>query len=594
MAQELNIHLETDSSTPLYRQIYEYIRGEIRNGSLAADERLPSTRALASYLQVARSTTELAYSQLLSEGYIRSRRNSGYFVNEIENLPDLRLEDPIDEAVNYGTAEPDSGQKSREERDLFSLHAARTGGFAADQKEDKGQNPDQIDFSLRHTEMSVFPYSTWKRIMREVMAGADQEMFSHSEPGGDLSLRSTIAHYLHFSRGVHCRPEQVIVGAGNDYLLMLLRHILGEGRNVAMEDPTYLRAARIFLSFRYRICPLLMDRDGMLPESVEKSGADLVYTMPAHQFPMGCVMPVARRTALLRWACGQADRYIIEDDYDSEFRYRGKPIPALQSLDTAGKVIYIGTFSKAIAPAIRVSYMILPQELLNRYRDRCWFLSSTVSRIDQRILNEFMHKGHFERHLNRMRSLYRMRHDELVSCLVPFRKWFSVRGTGTGLHLVLQCRKDYLIRERFERERDSAVSLPPAQPESLPVALPESLPEALPENLPEALPESRFESLPVALPESLSAADASKVEHILAERALRAGVRVYCVSDFLLPRQEMCGLEDREAEPGPAVPVQNEKHVYPALLLGFGALSPDQIREGVKILSKAWNIPDDM
>ena len=177
-----------------------------------------------------------------------------------------------------------------------------------------------------------------------------------------------------------------------------------------------------------------------------------------------------------------------------------------------------------------------------------------------------MHKGHFERHLNRMRSLYRMRHDELVSCLVPFRKWFSVRGTGTGLHLVLQCRKDYLIRERFERERDSAVSLPPAQPESL----------------------------PVALPESLSAADASKVEHILAERALRAGVRVYCVSDFLLPRQEMCGLEDREAEPGPAVPVQNEKHVYPALLLGFGALSPDQIREGVKILSKAWNIPDDM
>ena len=553
MAQELNIHLETDSNTPLYRQIYEYIRGEIRSGSLAADERLPSTRALASYLQVARSTTELAYSQLLSEGYIRSRRNSGYFVNEIENFPNLRLDDPMNAAGLYETGDYDPEQKVSRNRDLYSAGPPPMGDHAHTRKGGTEPSQDQIDFSLRHTEMSVFPYSTWKRIMREVMAGADQEMFSHSEPGGDLSLRSTIAHYLHFSRGVHCRPEQVIVGAGNDYLLMLLRHILGEDRNVAMEDPTYLRAARIFLSFRYRICPLDMDRDGMLPESVERSGADLVYTMPAHQFPMGCVMPVARRTALLRWACEQADRYIIEDDYDSEFRYRGKPIPALQSLDTAGRVIYIGTFSKAIAPAIRVSYMILPQELLRRYRERCWFLSSTVSRIDQRILNEFMHNGHFERHLNRMRSLYRMRHDELVSCLAPFRKWFSVRGTGTGLHLVLQCRKDYLVREGFEKENN------PTDPK----------------------------------PHKMSAAEAARVEHLMSQRALAAGVRVYCVSDFLLPGQDRSGEGDYNRGTGRTESVQSEKYVYPAVLLGFGALSPEQIRRGVGLLKKAWNIPED-
>ncbi|MBQ6636283.1 MAG: PLP-dependent aminotransferase family protein [Lachnospiraceae bacterium] len=579
MAQELNIHLETGGNTPLYRQIYEYIRGEIRSGALASDERLPSTRALASYLQVARSTTELAYSQLLSEGYIRSRRNSGYFVNEIENFPDLRLDDPMDGESLYGTRRGTGGsgteQRKPEDKNLFTSRAARAEGLADDGKEGRGSSPNQIDFSLRHTEMSVFPYSTWKRIMREVMAGADQEMFSHSEPGGDLSLRSTIAHYLHFSRGVHCRPEQIIVGAGNDYLLMLLRHILGEGRLVAMEDPTYLRAARIFLSFRYRICPLSMDRDGMLPGSVEKSGADLVYTMPAHQFPMGCVMPVARRTALLRWACEQPERYIIEDDYDSEFRYRGKPIPALQSLDTAGRVIYIGTFSKAIAPAIRVSYMILPEELLRRYRERCWFLSSTVSRIDQRILNEFMHNGHFERHLNRMRSLYRTRHDELVSSLVSFRKWFSVRGTGTGLHLVLQCRKEYLLKEGFTQN----------------------------------------------IIHSLSAEGAAEVEHILAERALAAGVRVYCVSDFLLPGQEMpagkelnsgssegemsdygdqetgcdgkmTGGGDMDTGSGSQDSARNERHVYPAVLLGFGALSPEQIRRGVGLLAKAWNIPE--
>ena len=579
MAQELNIHLETGGDTPLYRQIYEYIRGEIRSGALASDERLPSTRALASYLQVARSTTELAYSQLLSEGYIRSRRNSGYFVNEIENFPDLRLDDPMDGESLYGTRRgtggSDTEKRKPEDKNLFTSRAARAEGLADDGKEGRGSSPNQIDFSLRHTEMSVFPYSTWKRIMREVMAGADQKMFSHSEPGGDLSLRSTIAHYLHFSRGVHCRPEQIIVGAGNDYLLMLLRHILGEGRLVAMEDPTYLRAARIFLSFRYRICPLSMDRDGMLPGSVEKSGADLVYTMPAHQFPMGCVMPVARRTALLRWACEQPERYIIEDDYDSEFRYRGKPIPALQSLDTAGRVIYIGTFSKAIAPAIRVSYMILPEELLRRYRERCWFLSSTVSRIDQRILNEFMHNGHFERHLNRMRSLYRTRHDELVSSLVSFRKWFSVRGTGTGLHLVLQCRKEYLLREGFTQN----------------------------------------------IIHSLSAEGAAEVEHILAERALAAGVRVYCVSDFLLPGQEMpagkelnsgssegemsdyedqetgcdgkmTGGGDMDTGSGSQDSARNERHVYPAVLLGFGALSPEQIRRGVGLLAKAWNIPE--
>lgn len=230
MAQELNIHLETGGDTPLYRQIYEYIRGEIRSGALASDERLPSTRALASYLQVARSTTELAYSQLLSEGYIRSRRNSGYFVNEIENFPDLRLDDPMDGESLYGTRRgtggSDTEKRKPEDKNLFTSRAARAEGLADDGKEGRGSSPNQIDFSLRHTEMSVFPYSTWKRIMREVMAGADQEMFSHSEPGGDLSLRSTIAHYLHFSRGVHCRPEQIIVGAGNDYLLMLLRHIL--------------------------------------------------------------------------------------------------------------------------------------------------------------------------------------------------------------------------------------------------------------------------------------------------------------------------------------------------------------------------------
>ena len=534
MARELTIRLQTEQGIPLYRQIYNYVRDEIRSGSLEAGERLPSTRALASGLRVARSTADLAYSQLLSEGYIRVKKNSGYFVNEIENLAELKI---------------DSGDKINREKEKEKENGNR-------KKREDGQ---EIDFSLRHTEMSVFPYSTWKKIMREVMAGADPEIFSHSEPGGDLSLRTTIAHYLHFSRGVRCTPEQVIVGAGNDYLLMLLRHILGEGRRVAMEEVSYLRAAQIFGSFGYALCPVRMDRDGMLPGAVLSSGADLVYAMPAHQFPMGCVMPVARRAALLSWAMEEPDRYIIEDDYDSEFRYRGKPIPALQSLDHAGKVIYIGTFSKAIAPAIRISYMILPPGLLERYHENCYFFSSTVSRIDQRILNEFMKNGHFERHLNRMRSLYRMRHDELTARLKPFAESFRILGSGTGLHLVL-----------------------------------------------EALPETIGKICSVY---GLKNKEPGQIEQILRERALEEGVSLYCLSDFRISFDDrmisfddrtiaFCGTyvsedgnpfkEDGRSCEKSSSGMEDPGFRRPALLLGFGALDEEKIREGVRRLSRAW------
>ena len=560
MAQELNIRLDPEDKKPLYRQIYEYIRGEIRSGGLEAGERLPSTRSLASGLHVARSTTELAYSQLLSEGYVRVKKNSGYYVNEIENLAALYFGEPGRDGIyspehnlnvpghdTYSTVHNTYSPRQNASGAEDALSSPGRAGTAGQAETGEAAGPDPctaqisalsqigkqsvrdsslIDFSLRHTEMSAFPYSTWKKIMREVMVNANSEMFSHSEPGGDLTLRATIAHYLHLSRGVRCNPGQVIVGAGNDYLLMLLRHILGEGRKVAMEDPSYQRAAQIFSSFGYRICPVDMDDDGMLPTSVAESGADLVYAMPAHQFPMGCIMPVGRRAALLGWAAENPDRYIIEDDYDSEFRYRGKPIPALQSLDHAGRVIYIGTFSKAIAPAIRISYMILPPELLERYHEKCWFFSSTVSRIDQRILNEFMKNGHFERHLNRMRSIYRARHDELLARLRPLQDQFRILGTGTGLHLVLEAR-----------------------------------PEAA-----KAFRKSMAEGF------TGSCLISAQIELEMTRRAAACGVAVYAMSDYLLP-----GHDSASRRP-------------PTLLLGFGALDEESIREGVRRLSDALNI----
>ena len=180
-----------------------------------------------------------------------------------------------------------------------------------------------------------------------------------------------------------------------------------------------------------------MDENGMIVSQLEKTNVTAAYVMPSHQYPTGTVMPIGRRAELLNWAKKSPERYLIEDDYDSEFRYRGKPIPALQGADDSGKVIYIGTFSKAIAPAIRVSYMVLPESLLEKYKKDCYFYSCTVSRIDQRILNEFIRDGYFERHLNKMRKIYRAKHELLMECLEPFQGIFTISGERAGLHLLL-------------------------------------------------------------------------------------------------------------------------------------------------------------
>ena len=221
------------------------------------------------------------------------------------------------------------------------------------------------------------------------------------------------------------------------FLLLLLQKLFGDVRTVAMENETYLRAYRIFCSNAYRICVTDMDEKGMCASALERTEADLAYVMPAHQFPTGAVMPVGRRLELLGWAKEKENRYLIEDDYDSEFRYKGKPIPALQSLDRQEKVIYMGTFSKSIAPAIRVSYLVLPRRLLTLYEQNCSFLSSTVSRIDQAVLNRFIAEGYFERYLNKMRKVYRQKQEKMLECLEPFRDRFVIAGEEAGLHILL-------------------------------------------------------------------------------------------------------------------------------------------------------------
>lgn len=413
---DMTIELKTDSGKCLYEQIYEYIRDEIKRGRLLSGERLPSTRALAEYLQISRSTVEFAYEQLLSEGYIEARPYRGYFVCKVEELPG---------------------------EDLGEVYVQT----AQDTAKHTTEPAVTVDFYPNGLDMSEFPFGVWKKITKNILNDNHAELFSLGEPQGDYDLRQTISRYLHSSRGVSCTPEQIVVGAGNDYLLLLLEKLLGRHVGIAMENPTYMRAYRIFKSFAYPIEIVEMDENGMCVEDLRTKQVKAAYVMPSHQYPTGITMPIGRRMELLKWAKEAEERYLIEDDYDSEFRYKGKPIPALQGADTAGKVIYIGTFSKAIAPAIRVSFLVLPPKLLRRYHEECNFYSSTVSRIDQRILNEFIKDGYFERYLNKNRKIYREKHDLLLQELKPFGKRFTISGEHAGLHVVLTA-KDARLSEQ--------------------------------------------------------------------------------------------------------------------------------------------------
>lgn len=400
---ELILNLEERSQKSLYERIYEHIKGEIQKGNIRCGEKLPSTRLLAGQLDVSRSTAQLAYEQLLSEGYIESIPCKGYFVCQMEELYHL-----------------ESGVSSEEIPKASEEKAYR------------------YDFTPNGIDLEHFPYSVWRKLSREVLQDDQKELFHLGDPKGEYALRTVICTYLHQARGVNVQPSQVIVGAGNDYLQMLLSRMMGTDRKIAMESPTYRHAYEIFQRLGYDCCTVSMDRYGMNVEALRESGADTAYVMPSHQYPVGIVMPIKRRQELLQWASEREGRYIIEDDYDSEFRYIGKPIPSLQGSDTRQKVIYIGTFSKSIAPSIRISYLVLPTPLLERYELVGRKFSCTVSRTDQRILQFFIERGYFERHLNKMRALYKSKHDILLSELRQRKGVRKISGERSGVHILLR------------------------------------------------------------------------------------------------------------------------------------------------------------
>lgn len=437
---EIMIDLQGGAKAPLYEKIYEYIKNEIVDGKISKGEKLPSTRLLAKNLSVSRSTVELAYDQLLAEGYIEAEPYRGYFVCDIEALYQLEQRNHMQEKLQAGQ-DWQPGWKTEIKR----------GAGSSKQKE--------IDFSPYTIDTQNFPYNVWRKLHKNVLLDDREEILLSGDGQGDHELRMAIADYLHQARGVNCVAEQIVIGAGNEYLELLLAQVLGEKKTVLMDDPTYLQAYRTFSNMGYLVKNIPAEQGSMPIEAVRRENADILYVMPSHQFPLGTVMPLKQRLELLKWASEKEGRYLIEDDHDSEYRYKGKPIPSLQSIDHEEKVIYLGTFSKSIAPSLRISYMVLPQHLLKNYQSYCGFYSTTVSKIQQEVLCGFIRGGYFGRHLNKMRGIYKNKHDFLVSELKK-RPWVeNIAGDNAGLHVLVQVDTQMSEEELCERAAEQGIHL---------------------------------------------------------------------------------------------------------------------------------------
>lgn len=397
----LTYHIKHNLKIPIYEQLYRFIRQDIINGDLKGGEKLPSKRRLSEHLKISQITVETAYSQLVAEGYIYSKPRSGYYVEQI-----------ISHSKN-------NTQKN----------------FQMPQKKEKTY---RYDFNTNIVDTNCFPFSTWAKFLRLELTEKASSLLLAAPNKGVLVLRQEICRYLSEFRGISVLPEQIVVGAGSEYLLMLIIQLLGRNRIYALENPCYPKLSHIFNANNVKTQPIALDKDGLKIDILEKTNASVAYITPSHQFPLGVVMPAARRIKMLKWA--ENGNYIIEDDYDSEFRYVSKPIPAMKELDHFERVIYINTFAKSLAPSLRISYMILPLGLLSDYERLCGFYASTVPSFEQYTLARFLQTGSFERHISRIRNIYKLRRDALIKILKESKlsKYITIYGEEAGLHIMLK------------------------------------------------------------------------------------------------------------------------------------------------------------
>ncbi|MBQ3105700.1 MAG: PLP-dependent aminotransferase family protein [Lachnospiraceae bacterium] len=412
----LTYSFENRGETTLYEYLYQCIREDIVRYRLSPHQKLPSKRALAKHLNISTVTVENAYGQLVAEGYLYSVPKSGYYVSDLT-----------------------SAALGKQNASLPLPLPSPSSEYTA-------------DFVNNSIAPDSFPFALWTKLMRATMSDDAKKLMVRSPSAGIMELRSAIAEHLYQFRGITVTPEQIVIGAGTEYLYSLLIQLLGHHKTYAVEDPGYPKIARIYQANHVACVFVPLDENGLSPSLLEQTGADVLHISPSHHFPTGIVMPVSRRYELLSWASKSGDRYIIEDDFDSEFRLLGKPIPPLWSIDVADKVIYMNTFSKTLTSTIRISYMVLPVPLMKKYGQELGFYSCTVSNFEQYTLARFIREGYFEKHINRMRNFYRSQRDLLLDRIRnhPMYPHMEIREEHAGLHFLLKLHTSLTDRELME------------------------------------------------------------------------------------------------------------------------------------------------
>ncbi|MGR3808102.1 MocR-like pyridoxine biosynthesis transcription factor PdxR [Pasteurella testudinis] len=419
--------LDKTQKQPLYLQLYQHLKQNIVNGRWRIGEKLPSKRKIAEYLAVSQNTVETAYGQLLAEGYIESKARSGFFVSF-----------NADHFFAVKTVKPQPSAKIASRSFRYDLA------------------PNQIDTAL-------FPFAWWRKQMKNLLNPAQQAWLGLGDKQGETALRTQIRQYLYRSRGVDCSLEQIVIGAGVEtcisQLILLFDHALhGQTLHYAMEQHGYPMVEKLLQVFRKKTLklPLLDDKLNVDIALLQQSAVNVLYVTPSHQYPYGSILPINERHQLLEWANRQPDRYIIEDDYDSEFRYKGKPIPALQSLDQSGKVIYLGSFSKLLMPSLRITFMVLPPSLLAVYQRTCGLFNCTVPRLNQHLLAQFMQSGEFEKHIHKMRTRYRKKMERLCQLLRPYQADIRYYGEQSGVYLLLELYREVRTTAQLSQLAESA------------------------------------------------------------------------------------------------------------------------------------------
>ena len=513
----LTLELHKNKSTPLYMQIYSYIKSEVLARRLKAGNKLPSKRALAAQLGISTITIEGAYGQLMAEGYIYAKAKSGYYISPLESIQqaddsaaDFFQHNTLGDAqlfsgpekISYesgytdnmpgasGTVNMAGLSNSPSTSGIFvpsSLQSTNTALYNASSEissrpsitstsmpssstiSSKGRMSHEstaqtscatIDLSSNNILPESFPFSIWTKLMRHTMSENQALLLTKSPTAGIYSLRCAIAEHLLRFRGMHIQPEQIIIGAGTEYLYELIIKLIGRDKIYCVEDPGYHKLQRIYTDNGACCFSLPIDQQGMSVTALNAVRCDVIHISPSHHFPTGIITPVSRRYELLGWATS-GQRYIIEDDYDTEFRLVGKPIPSLFSMDMSSKVIYMNTFSKSLTSTIRISYMVLPMPLMEEFNRRLGYLSCTVSTFEQYTLAEFINQGYFERHMNRMRNNYKKLRQLLLKELLthPEHDKIQILQQASGLYFLLKINTTLSDRDLRSRLQQNGVHL---------------------------------------------------------------------------------------------------------------------------------------